>query len=214
MNKKGLSTLSLVGSLIVIIVIILAMIFLVGDATDKGGETIKEYLEQSDYDDDGLKNIIDPCPCDSKDDPYAVRYVIDDLVWVSNDERGYKLFKEEVHNISAIARDEIINYLALKNTGNEDVKLHLPEPEKDYLLDSLDEQPSPTLFCFNGASGDDKMCTPADFERDFLKIKKDGAGTLFSPNNLETVCATPKDECIQKINDAKYLDEDSKEDSA
>jgi len=106
-----------------------------------------------------------------------------------------------------MARAEIFNYLGLKNTGYADAEIYLPEDEQEYLR-STDHKPATDLFCFNGASGEKDGCTPADFERDFLQKKEDGQGTLFSSNNLETICSTPQDVCVQKINDAKYIKEE------
>lgn len=215
MNKQGMSTWGFVIGAIIAVVLLIISISLFANTTDQGTTTLNSYLEAKDFDNDGLNNVIDPCPCDDKNDPYAVRYVISDLAWIAGtNARGHQIFKDEVHNMSAIARDEIINYLALKNVDNSDVELHLPEPENSFLQSSLGTQPDAKLFCWSGGSGENDMCTPGDFERDFFKVKEDGAGTLFTSNNLETICTMSKDACIQKINDAAYLEDyESEEDT-
>ena len=213
-NKLGLSSMELIIVVIIGIILLFIVTAVFGNFADRGSSNLDEYFEFDDYDGDGVPSKLDPCPCDHKEDIMAVRYVINSLAFNEEKERAYLLFKEPIHNISARDRSEIITYLSLRNTGLTDNKLLLSDELKSKVV-FTGETPDTRLFCYNDKRGPNGMCSPGDFQRDFLQLQEDSLSLYDSNTNYETICLTPRQECdvlIYNSYQEESLEEDSLED--
>jgi hypothetical protein len=198
MNKKAMNTSTIIISVILGLILLFITTNVFGGFADRGSQSFNTYYEFDDYDGDGIPSMLDPCPCDHKEDVLAVRYVLLGNLFNEKGKRGYELFKQPVSNITARDRSEIITFLSLRNIGLTDNELLLSEELKNKVSFSVNT-PDTRLFCYNDKTGPNGMCSPGDFQRDYLQLQQDSISLISINTNYETICLTSKPVCDELI---------------
>ena len=147
-------------------------------------DQFSSYFQKGDYDQDGLRNSLDACPCDFKsaDKAYLLKQPLP----------TNKLFKSGT-KIDRISTEDVA-YIQDYLEGDYAQGLYVSEDLSKAITTSVNQNTPPTdtskkLFC-NRPSGKDGQCTYLDFEKTFFMLKNDQSGFV-------TDCRTPRDVCQQ-----------------
>lgn len=187
-NKKGLSGLSMVLGVIILVILVLFSTSLFGHTFGKGNKEISRYLAKGDYDQDGFTNAIDACPCDIKDALSSKAYKLK-----TNLPKNQGLFTTTEGLPDRINKDDAqeIKYY-LEDTAGIYNQLYFTD---DTLQKVTNNKPSKSSLCRNPTvkekNSKDLICSYADFQNDFFVKGTDG-GFL-------ELCATKPDVCNSKI---------------
>lgn len=186
-NKKAMSTgAKLVIGIIVALLTAGFIISINSDSFGKVGVTIDEYSSKADFDNDGLPDSIDTCPCDRQGSLSSKAYLLksplpdNQKLLVGNIDR---INKEDAEIIADYLREEsVITKLYLSQELNDEIK---------------DLSPDKNIFCVHKITNGE-YCTYADFKYDFFE--KD------SISGFAEICSTKKEFCKETIL-ARYEEE-------
>ncbi len=176
-NKKAEMSWQMI---LIILGIILLFIFvsMSKSFSQKGNDAFNQYFEKGDYDNDGLRNVLDNCPCDFKnaDKAYLLKQPIP--------KNG--IFKDDI-KIDRISTEDA-NYIQDYLDNEFTTELYLND---ELLLESLtfgkDTQPNKNLFCTR-PTGKNGECTFLDFEKTYFIMNNDASAFVVD-------CRTPRDKC-------------------
>lgn len=187
LNKKGLSGLSMVLGVIILVILVLFSTSLFGNTFGKGDKEISRYLAKGDYDQDGFTNAIDACPCDIKgalsSKAYKLRTDLPEHQELFTTTEGLpdRINKDDAQEIKYYLEDTAGIYTELYFTDDTLQKVTKDAPSKSSLCRR------PTVKDSSGKL----ICSYADFQKDFF-VKGTNGGFL-------ELCATEPSVCNSKI---------------
>lgn len=187
-NKKGLTGLSMVLGVIILVVLVLLSTSLFGNTLGSGEKEFARYLEKGDYDQDGMTNAIDACPCDVKNSLSSKAYKLKKYEDLPS---GQGLFTTSVGIPDRVNKDdaqEIGYYLDHKDIYTE---LYFVSDDLDAVTN---KKPSRDSLCRRKTGEDSSgnaVCSYLDFQRDFF-VQSDQGGFL-------ELCATKPVDCNKII---------------